>query len=165
MRRKIFLTLAILWMAGIFLFSARNAELSTEDSHHTSDVIGELFIQGYREWKPARKNAFREQMDHAVRKSAHFLEYALLGMLWLGYFLPGLHQMKAIAPYRSSWLIATAYAATDEFHQLFVPGRAGRILDIGIDSAGAATGLLGALILCLLLHFILQRKNKGRISP
>ena len=42
----------------------------------------------------------------------------------------------------SAWLFAAAYAVIDECHQLFVPGRAGRLLDIGIDSAGALTGLL-----------------------
>ena len=37
-----------------------------------------------------------------------------------------------------------AYACTDELHQLFVPGRAGMVTDVLIDSTGAAliTGLL-----------------------
>ena len=33
---------------------------------------------------------------------------------------------------------AVAYAATDEFHQTFVAGRQGSILDFGADAAGAA---------------------------
>lgn len=41
-----------------------------------------------------------------------------------------------------AWGAATLYAATDEFHQLFVPGRAGLFTDVLIDATGAAIGLL-----------------------
>lgn len=41
-----------------------------------------------------------------------------------------------------AWGCAALYAATDEFHQLFVPGRAGLLTDVLIDAAGAAIGLL-----------------------
>lgn len=41
-----------------------------------------------------------------------------------------------------AWGCATLYAATDEFHQLFVPGRAGLFTDVLIDATGAAIGLL-----------------------
>ena len=34
------------------------------------------------------------------------------------------------------------YAATDEFHQLFVAGRSGQIKDVLIDTIGACIGLL-----------------------
>ena len=40
------------------------------------------------------------------------------------------------------WAVATVYAATDEFHQLFVPGRSGQISDVLLDSAGVMAGLL-----------------------
>lgn len=40
-----------------------------------------------------------------------------------------------------AWLIATAYAATDEVHQLFVPGRGGQVTDVLLDSAGALLGV------------------------
>lgn len=41
-----------------------------------------------------------------------------------------------------AWACATLYAATDELHQLFVPGRAGLFTDVLIDATGAAIGLL-----------------------
>ena len=44
-----------------------------------------------------------------------------------------------------AWTCATLYAATDEFHQLFVPGRAGLFTDVLIDATGAAIGLLLAV--------------------
>lgn len=48
-----------------------------------------------------------------------------------------------------AWLLGTIYAITDEIHQYFVPGRACSTLDIVIDSAGVAVGIVIAeLSLC-----------------
>ena len=54
-------------------------------------------------------------------------------------------------------LCASAYAVTDEIHQIFVAGRACKIQDWAIDTAGA---LLGALILFALLSVISKAKKK-----
>jgi len=40
-----------------------------------------------------------------------------------------------------SWLIAVLYAVTDEFHQSFTPGRTPAVMDMMIDSFGAAMGV------------------------
>lgn len=53
----------------------------------------------------------------------------------------------------TAWGISTAYAATDEFHQIFVPGRAGMVTDVMIDSSGALAGIL----LAALAGFIITR--------
>lgn len=79
-----------------------------------------------------------------ARKGAHVTEYAVFAVLlwwalrhsrWGG---AGGWSKKCA---RGAWVIATLFAATDEFHQLFVPGREGSIWDVLIDSCGAATGL------------------------
>ncbi len=44
-------------------------------------------------------------------------------------------------------LVGVLYAASDEFHQSFVPGRGPSIVDIGIDSLGVLTGILAVLII------------------
>ena len=74
-------------------------------------------------------------IDLIGRKLIHFGEYALLCFLW----------WRALAsvttPRRAAllaFLIASAYAATDELHQTFVEGRHGNAVDWLIDSAGAA---------------------------
>ena len=46
-----------------------------------------------------------------------------------------------------AWAAGTLYAVTDEIHQLFVPGRACAPLDMLIDSAGVAAGVIIAGIL------------------
>ena len=69
--------------------------------------------------------------DFVLRKIAHTAEYALLGAL--------LYRAVRHAP--AALLVASAYAATDEFHQTFISGRHGSPLDWLIDTAGAAIGV------------------------
>ena len=58
-----------------------------------------------------------------------------------------------------AWLIAAAYAATDEVHQLFVDGRSGSFVDVCIDSAGAFLG-----VLCLAIFFRGYRQHAQKIK-
>ena len=54
-----------------------------------------------------------------------------------------------------SALFAGVYALSDEFHQLFVPGRAFELRDLGLDALGILVGLLiyGSL------WYLYQRRN------
>lgn len=69
-----------------------------------------------------------------VAKVGHLMEYAILGFL----AFPLFYQSKR--PFLSCVMFCTAYAATDEFHQLFVPGRNGTPVDVLIDAVGAVVG-------------------------
>ncbi len=73
-----------------------------------------------------------------IRKMAHFFCYLILGIL-------GMWTLSAYNAEGKRWLIALLfcmlYAVSDEVHQLFVPGRAGKIVDVLIDTAGSATGI------------------------
>ncbi len=73
-----------------------------------------------------------------LSKAAHLAEYAVLG--WLIQRARG--DKRA---WWQSWLIAILYAATDEFHQSFTPGRTPRVTDVMIDAVGAGVGLIMAL--------------------
>ena len=90
-----------------------------------------------------------------VRKAAHMSEYAVLAIL-LG---------LTIREYKKEpWLLlalaaTAAYAATDEFHQLFVPGRSGQLKDVLIDTAGGAIGLA---LLALMLYLKNRYKAKEK---
>lgn len=69
-------------------------------------------------------------------KGYHALEYAILFSLLAWAFRPTGRGWAYI------WLFCVSYAASDEFHQTFVPHRGGRWTDVVIDSGGAAfTGL------------------------
>ena len=82
------------------------------------------------------------QIHFAIRKSAHFVEYSILGMLLWRL----IHRDAAWAACRSRefWtalLLAALYAASDEFHQSFVPGRDASVRDVLLDTCGAGLGL------------------------
>jgi len=68
--------------------------------------------------------------DDVLRKCAHVTEYAILGFLLL----------RAIGNEWLALLVGIAYAATDELHQHFVPGRHGAPIDVLIDTAGLVIG-------------------------
>ena len=127
-------------MVVIFSFSARPAEQSTGDSRWAGHMIGQLFVPGFEDWSDKEQEAFAEKVDHPVRKTAHAMEYAVLGLLTAGaYIRRGTSIRKGILV---PWGIAALYAASDEFHQLFVPGRSGQVSDVVLDSAGVLAGVL-----------------------
>jgi hypothetical protein len=75
--------------------------------------------------------------DLALRKAAHLAEYAILGALLARALCDTMTGWVWIA-----WLAGAAYAATDELHQHFVPGRQASLLDVVIDAAGVGVGVL-----------------------
>jgi VanZ family protein len=81
-------------------------------------------------------------IDTIGRKLVHFGAYALLCFLWWPVLSHGLPARRAAL---LAFLAASAYAATDEYHQAFVEGRHGTPLDWVIDSAGAALAAYGLL--------------------
>ena len=69
--------------------------------------------------------------DLVLRKLAHTAEFAVLGALLL----------RALRDERVALAAGVAYAASDELHQHFVPGRVGSPLDVVIDAFGVAIGV------------------------
>jgi len=67
-------------------------------------------------------------VDFIIKKTAHILEYTILFLLWF-------KALGVINPFRAL-IFSLIYAFTDEIHQLFVPGRTGRLRDVGIDFIG-----------------------------
>ncbi len=84
--------------------------------------------------------------DYVVKKLSHAIGY---GLLALSYF----HLLKYNKKqYWLAWLMALAYAGTDEFHQSFVAGRHASIYDVLLfDNLGAAIALWS--------HFTYWRKH------
>ena len=155
--KKIFTLMAILWMAAIFFFSSRNADESTAQSNRAGMLAGHLFVRGFDSWTEQEQLDFARKIDHPVRKTAHASEYALLGMLLFGAMTGTRRRRMCYA-----WLATACYAATDEFHQLFVPGRSGQFTDVCIDSGGAAVGILAAAGISLLIFRIRVRHRQSR---
>ena len=138
-------------MALIFHFSNQRAAESAEISGSFSYRI----VSGVRnvlsaDWEEETVEAAAVWLEHPLRKAAHMTEYAVLAWICLGNCMQYLLLRKK--RYVWAWLAASCYAATDEFHQLFIEGRSGEIRDVAIDSMGALLGLL-------LLWKILNRKR------
>ena len=70
--------------------------------------------------------------DLVLRKLAHAAEFAILGVLLL----------RALEHAWAAFWLGVAYAVADEIHQSFVAGRVGSTLDVAIDAAGVAVGVV-----------------------
>ena len=53
------------------------------------------------------------------------------------------------------------YAATDEFHQYFIPGRSAEVMDVCIDTLGASIGLA---ILFFTLKVVRKHCQKSKLT-
>lgn len=126
-------------MFVIFAFSAQKSEESTKLSNgagrYVVTTVNEVMDKG---WNEETVEEYALAIDHPVRKLAHATEYAILALLWFG----------ALGSKLKSVEIAFIYACTDEFHQLFVPGRAGLFTDVLIDTSGAAVAMIIVWLVC-----------------
>lgn len=145
-KKKITGIAVVIWMAVIFAFSAQPARQSSKASKSVSYKIAEwqnyIFNQGKTEEELSIK---AESMQLIVRKGAHMSEYAILAVLICFYFSYDSISKKRMA--LQAFAFTAGYAATDELHQLFVPGRAGRLSDVCIDSLGGGLGIMFFLFL------------------
>jgi VanZ family protein len=120
----------------IIIFSASSDRASFQ---HSSRLVG-----------PFVRWLFPNISEHSLyalimagRKCAHLTEYAILAVL--GWVALGWKTKEATWDWRrarNALLLVLCYAATDEFHQRFVPSRQASVLDVLIDTCGGALGLL-----------------------
>lgn len=153
-RRLIFLALTLGWMAVIFAFSAQVAAESDATSDGFITVLCSLFLSGFKSLSQAEKLEIIDNLTFVVRKCAHAGVYALLAVWVMGFFQT--LDLPRKRRFLLTLLVCVLYAASDELHQFFVPGRSCQLRDVGIDSAGAAAGAA----LWLLGEHILERKRK-----
>ena len=94
--------------------------------------------------------------DLVLRKVAHAAEYAVLGFLLL----------RALGRETAALALGIAYAASDELHQHFVPGRQGSLLDVALDSVGVAAGVVAFKALSNRDRFLwIQPRPVGKTTP
>ncbi|SVB74745.1 uncharacterized protein METZ01_LOCUS227599 [marine metagenome] len=86
-------------------------------------------------------------LNYAVRKCAHAAEFGILTV----FLFRSLHPKPLEVGKARLWsvLLSLAYAASDEFHQSFVPMRSGKATDVLFDAAGIFA--VAFLIRCLYL--------------
>lgn len=147
--------LTVAMMVLIFCFSTEDAAHSDRTSGKISSEVVHVVHPDYDQKPPQIQKVYFDDAQHIVRKTAHFTEYLLLGLLirlclesWFG-------SRKGMLPV--AWGAGTIYAGTDELHQLMIDGRSGQLTDVMIDSCGVLTG---ALIANLILHRLLSKKRR-----
>lgn len=127
----------IAWMIVIFLFSAQTDRQSGSLSGGIVRWFVELLYGGFEKFSPQKQTRILELWHLLIRKGAHFTEYAILALLVAN----GLQVCGKLRWYLPV-AISAVYALSDEIHQSFVPGRACRLLDVGIDTCGALFGMV-----------------------
>lgn len=128
----------MVWACLIWTFSTESFT-----TQHTSRYIVPFlrWLFPHLEWETLLA------IHQIIRKCAHVFEYFVFSLL----ILRGLRAGKKES--HLGWALAAiaivaAYAALDEFHQSFVPGRGASAWDVLLDtSAGAAAQLVAALVM------------------
>ena len=146
--RKLFQwILVIIWMGFIFYQSSQPGSDSLGKSERIIQWIAEKIYSPYHSMGESARVEFIKNFQKPVRKAAHFFEYIILGLL-VSYAV-GIQPGRERTDFTWIILFCLIYAVSDEFHQLFVPGRTGSIIDWLIDSAGSLIGcLIGFKTIC-----------------
>ncbi len=150
----IYLILMLSVMTAIFMFSS-------QDIHDSLSVSGRLLerIEKFFELLPRLTNGGAEK---DVRKYAHMFEYMLLGITSVLLFVILFWQASQPSACAAvmSYIFCFAYAALDEFHQYFVPGRSAKFVDILIDSVGFTAGIMFTVAISLAVKHKKRRAAK-----
>ena len=139
--KKILIWLPAIVMAMIiFGFSKQDGEESSGLSYKAADIILTVCDKaGIIDCNENNRESMIEAVQFPIRKAAHMTEYAIFSIfVMIALIVDGI---KGVRIPVISAVIAIAFAATDEFHQTFVPGRYGCVLDVLIDAAGSIIGL------------------------
>jgi VanZ family protein len=120
------------WMGFISLASSASFSAS-----NTSSILGPLL-----KWLFPSSPEWVVFIHFLVRKLAHFLEYAILGLLAARAFRGSPRETVRFHWFAISACLIIIYALLDEYRQSFVPSRTGSIFDSFIDISGGVAALL-----------------------
>lgn len=145
---------ALVMMYTIFGFSGDTGEESTSLSGRVTEQMIIILEQIAPDVVPdgQAKEEFAHTLQAVIRKMAHMAEYAILAITWI--FALWVNGLKGKKLLYVTGIICFVYACTDEVHQLFVPGRSGKLLDVCVDMIGVGSALLIARLIKVM------RKNK-----
>ncbi len=135
----------ILWMCFIFWMST-----AMFGAQNTSSIIEPIL----RFLMPSISHRELEHLHFLIRKLAHLTEYFISGLLLFRAFRGGSDEHHAWRWALYSFLVIVLIAASDEYHQSFIPDRTSSIFDVGIDTVGG----IAALAICTLKRWFAADK-------
>lgn len=154
------LTLAVMLL--IFFMSAQDGTRSSDTSGGVVALFLRLFVPGFGGMEEAEQLILIDRYQHLIRKGAHFTVYLMLG-LTVSVVTLTLEKYRLWQRLGISALVGLLYAASDEFHQTFVPGRAGMVTDVLLDVCGVLTGLLLLRLSMALICYLRQKRTLRKI--
>ena len=146
---------ALVWAVAIFSFST-GAFSAGNTSRIIIPVLHWIF--------PHASHAALLAMHHFIRKCGHFTEYFILSLLILRGIRAGRRETHLAWAFAAIALVA-GYAAVDEFHQSFVPGRGGlEFSDVLLDTIGGAAAQAIAALLVLWGHVRQKQRQEKTVA-
>jgi VanZ family protein len=155
---RIWLTLTILFMGVIYFISNTPYEkqdikpILEKKVEINENILPDIQLD-YDEQRVSSANPY-DFIEFLFRKAGHIIGYFVLTLLWL----------KTLTYTRFSFtirlllssILSLGYAALDEFHQTFVPGRTGHVIDVvAVD----LIGVILAILLSTVTRFICKAKS------
>lgn len=136
LRRGLLIGIWLIWMGVIFYFSTKT--WGGAETKSWLDRLLTLYLPPVRELLTPSDLG---EINHIIRKLAHFTEYAILTTLGYWGWAKGVGKAPHLA-LRITLAVSILFAISDEFHQRFVPGRTSMLTDVFVDCFGAAVAAL-----------------------
>ena len=144
----LFLILTILWMGVIYILSDTPATKSDQES---KAVVRSVVVTS----KDSKDiDPLVDTLNKPFRKIAHASVYFVLSLLVLSSFI-SLNKYKLYINNIISLLWSFLYACSDEYHQTFVVGRSGELIDVLIDTLGT---IIGIVLFNIVYKIIINKK-------
>jgi VanZ family protein len=144
---------ALLWAAVIFTMST-----DVFSARHTAGIIEPVI----RWLAPSLSEDQIDLIHHIIRKTAHFSEYFVFGLLLYRAVRGSTHKGWRWSWGLAAWFIAVGYSALDEIHQAFVASRTASPYDSMLDSIGA---LVAMVVLYAIFRFRQPRQPAAPAVP
>lgn len=146
---SILIVIAIIW--GIVIYKL--SDMNTNNSNGKSTSIISMFIEDTLEFTNefgiTSSTPSDSKLEHAsqllnapLRKVAHASVYFILAFFIMLIINLSFNNQKYVVSFLITITLIIVFASLDEFHQTFVDGRTGQLMDIFIDNMGAICGCL-----------------------
>ena len=147
---------SLLWAGVIYMFSDTPAAASTQESVSVTEMLLNI-VSRFISIDPSKKAVIIMTMEPHIRKIAHMAEF---GILFLLLMIPMSLLIKELSSrICMAALLSFLYACSDEIHQLFVEGRAGKVSDVFIDMLGVFSVMFIYLIFAVPVLLIRRKKS------
>lgn len=136
LRKIIKVALIIFWMLLIYWFS-------NQPGVESAKMSDGLVVQFVHFLEDVTDISFGQHFDlfvFFIRKLAHLTLYFVLGILFMLFLKE--YPISFTKQVIYGILCCLLYACSDEFHQLFVAGRTGKVIDVCIDMIGSLFSIM-----------------------